>query len=79
MRQTGTCKWFDKEKGYGFIRCTDGTEIFVHFREIRDAGQVRGGKSREHRQLLEGQKVEFDVVAGKEGKGPRAADVAVLS
>lgn len=55
----GTVKWFNPEKGYGFISQADGDDLFVHFSEI----QMDGYKT-----LDEGQKVSFDVVTGRDGK-----------
>ena len=59
---TGTVKWFNPDKGYGFITQENGPDVFVHFNAIQ------GGKS-----LDENQKVEFDVTQGP--KGPQAANV----
>lgn len=67
-RETGTVKWFNKDKGYGFITRDQSGEIFVHYSAIRGAG---------HRSLTEGQRVEFTVVQGQ--KGPQAQDVMVLA
>ncbi len=64
---TGTVKWFDKKKGYGFITRDDGTDIFVHFSAIMSEG---------FKELLEGQKVEFTVEDGQ--KGPQAFQVNVI-
>ncbi len=66
-RVTGTVKWFDGSKGYGFIEREGGADVFVHFSAIRAAG---------FRNLEEGQRVEFTVEQGR--KGPQAADVVVL-
>lgn len=67
-RKRGVVKWFNKEKGYGFIKADDGSpDVFVHFSAIAGSG---------FRNLDEGQKVSFDVEAGR--KGPQAADVSVL-
>ena len=66
-RETGTVKWFNDSKGYGFIQREGGADVFVHFRAIRGEG---------HRTLLEGQKVEFAVTSGQ--KGLQADDVAAL-
>ncbi len=66
-REVGVVKWFDSNKGYGFISRAVGEDIFVHFRSIRGKG---------HRSLREGQNVEFSI--GNSGKGPQAEDIAVL-
>ena len=67
-RISGTVKWFNAEKGYGFLTRTDGgKDVFVHFSAIQSTG---------YKTLAEGQKVEFDVVAGT--KGPAAAGVVVV-
>lgn len=54
----GTVKWFNAGKGYGFIETEDGNDVFVHFSAISGEG---------FKSLDEGQKVEFDVVTGKNG------------
>ena len=64
QRQSGTVKWFNDEKGFGFITPESGPDLFVHFRAI----QGNGFKS-----LKEGQKVVFDVTQGQ--KGLAAANV----
>ncbi|MCI2098983.1 MAG: cold shock domain-containing protein [Succiniclasticum sp.] len=61
---TGKVKWFNAEKGYGFIEREDGGDVFVHFSAI----QVDGYKT-----LEDGQTVEFDVVQGN--RGEQAANV----
>ncbi len=62
---TGTVKWFNEAKGYGFIAQDDGGgDVFVHFRAIQGTG---------FKTLSEGQKVTFDVQQGQ--KGPQAANV----
>jgi CspA family cold shock protein len=61
---TGTVKWFNDAKGYGFITQDEGEDIFVHFSEIAGDG---------FRSLAEGQKVEYDVTSGPKGK--KAANV----
>lgn len=66
-RETGTVKWFNDAKGYGFIQRSSGPDVFVHFRSIRGEG---------HRTLLEGQRVEFTLSQGQ--KGLQAEDVARL-
>jgi cold shock protein len=63
----GTVKWFNADKGYGFIAPESGEDIFVHFSAIQSAG---------YRSLDEGQAVEFDVTSGP--KGPQAANVRPL-
>ena len=63
----GTVKWFNAEKGYGFITGEDGKDVFVHFSAI----QGEGFKSRE-----EGQAVEYEVQQG--ARGPQAANVVKL-
>jgi CspA family cold shock protein len=63
----GTVKWFNAEKGYGFIAPESGEDVFVHFSAIQSAG---------YRSLDEGQAVEFDVTSGP--KGPQAANVRPL-
>lgn len=67
-RETGTVKWFDSGKGYGFITRTMGEDIFVHFRSIK--------KSNGYRSLREGQAVEFTVTKG--AKGPQAEDIHIV-
>ncbi|HGM7288174.1 TPA: cold-shock protein [Stenotrophomonas maltophilia] len=57
-RETGTVKWFNDAKGFGFISRENGEDVFVHFRAI----QTQGFKS-----LKEGQKVTFTVVQGQKG------------
>jgi len=65
---TGTVKWFDEAKGFGFISQADGgKDVFVHFRAIKSDG---------FRTLTEGQNVQFTIEQGN--KGPQAADVIVL-
>ncbi len=66
-RETGTVKWFNAEKGYGFIAREDGGDVFVHYSEIRSSG---------FRSLEEGQKVEFAVTQGQ--KGPQAQEVEIV-
>ncbi|HEX2121262.1 MAG TPA: cold-shock protein [Thermoanaerobaculia bacterium] len=66
MRQTGTVKWFNDAKGFGFITTDGGEDVFVHFSAI----QARGFRS-----LQEGTQVEFDVTEGP--KGLQAANVTI--
>ena len=63
----GTVKWFNNQKGYGFISDEQGNDIFVHFSGIKSDG---------FKSLEEGQAVEFDVVDG--AKGPQATNVTKL-
>lgn len=63
----GTVKWFNAEKGYGFIEGQDGKDVFVHFSAIVQDG---------FKTLDEGQEVEFEVVEG--ARGPQAANVTKL-
>jgi CspA family cold shock protein len=61
---TGTVKWFNAEKGYGFIKQDGGNDVFVHFSAIQGTG---------YRSLNENERVEFDITNGP--KGPNAANV----
>ena len=63
-RITGTVKWFNDAKGFGFISREGGPDVFVHFSAIQGSG---------FKSLAEGDKVEFEIVQGQ--KGPQAADV----
>jgi cold shock protein len=67
-RISGTVKWFNGDKGFGFIEREGGADVFVHFSAIQGDG---------FRNLQEGQKVEFVVEKGP--KGPQASNVTVLS
>ena len=64
---TGKVKWFNSEKGYGFVTNEEGLDIFVHFSAITGEG---------FKTLDEGQEVEFDVVEGD--RGPQAANIVKL-
>lgn len=66
-RETGTVKWFNESKGYGFIARDTGGDIFVHYSGITGSG---------YRVLEEGQRVEFDVGEGR--KGPAATNVKLM-
>jgi CspA family cold shock protein len=63
----GTVKWFNAEKGYGFIQVEGGDDVFVHFSAIQGDG---------FKTLEEGQQVEFDITQGN--RGPQAANVIKL-
>lgn len=63
----GTVKWFNSEKGYGFITGEDGVDVFAHFSQIGGDG---------YKTLEEGQKVSFEVVDG--AKGPQAGNILKL-
>ncbi len=65
--QKGKVKWFNAEKGYGFIESEDGTDVFVHFSAIVMEG---------YKALEEGAEVTFDVIDG--AKGPQAANVSKI-
>ena len=61
---SGTVKWFNESKGYGFLTSDDGSDIFVHYSSIQGDG---------FKTLVEGDKVDFDVEEGQ--KGPKAVNV----
>lgn len=63
----GTVKWFNGDKGFGFISVDGGNDVFVHFSAIQSDG---------FRTLEEGQTVEFEIVEGQ--RGPQAANVVVI-
>ncbi len=67
MNMQGRVKWFNAEKGFGFIGREDGDDVFVHFSAIQQEG---------YKSLEEGQQVEFDIVDG--ARGPQAANVVKL-
>ncbi len=64
---TGTVKWFNAEKGYGFIQREGGSDLFVHYTAIEGSG---------YRSLEEGQAVEFEVTQGP--KGDQAQNVSAI-
>lgn len=64
----GKVKWFNESKGYGFITCEDGKDVFVHYSSIQGNG---------FKTLMEDQEVEFDIVAGD--KGSQAQNVRITS
>lgn len=65
-RIQGTVKWFNSDKGYGFITPEDGADVFVHYSEIQSNG---------FRSLNEGDRVEFEITEGKKGKQASAVTV----
>ena len=67
MATTGTVKWFNSEKGLGFIEVPGENDVFVHFSAIQSEG---------FKTLEEGQKVEFEIVEGQ--RGPQAENVVKL-
>jgi cold shock protein len=64
---TGTVKWFNDAKGFGFIEQESGPDVFAHFSNITGDG---------HKSLVEGQKVEFTVTQGQ--KGPQAENIVTV-
>ena len=64
---TGTVKWFNESKGFGFIEPDSGPDVFAHYSNIAGEG---------HRSLAEGQKVEFTVTQGQ--KGPQAENIVAI-
>lgn len=62
--ENGTVKWFNAEKGYGFIQVEDGDDVFVHYSAIQEEG---------FKSLEEGQSVSFEIIEGE--RGPQAANV----
>ena len=64
---TGTVKWFNEAKGYGFIEQESGPDVFAHFSAIQGSG---------FKTLTEGQKVEFEITQGE--KGPQASNIVPL-
>ncbi len=68
MRSTGTVKWFNDAKGFGFITTDEGEDVFVHYSAIQNSGGFRT--------LAEGAKVEFETTSGP--KGLQAQNVTPL-
>lgn len=70
MSMTGVVKFFNTEKGYGFIKPDDGgKDIFVHISAVQRSGLAS---------LMEGQKIGFELEPDKKGKGPKAVNLAVM-
>ena len=67
MSQTGTVKWFNETKGFGFIEQESGPDVFAHYSAIMDSG---------FKTLTEGQKVEFNLTQGE--KGPQAESIVCI-
>ncbi len=65
---TGIVKWYDEGKGYGFISCNEGNDVFVHHSQVKEKGN--------NKDLHEGESVSFDITDG--GKGPMAVNVQRL-
>jgi cold shock protein len=71
MAMTGTIKFFNSNRGFGFIRPDDGSrDVFVHISVAEEAGL---------KSLIEGQRFRFDVEPDQKGKGPKAVNLAVIS
>lgn len=66
-RMQGTVKWFNGDKGYGFISTEDGPDVFAHYSEIQATG---------YRSLNEGDRVEFTMTQGE--KGPQASAITII-
>ncbi len=64
---SGTVKWFNSDKGFGFITGEDGTDVFAHYSQINSSG---------FKTLEEGQKVTFDLAQGP--KGPQAENIEII-
>ncbi len=63
--RTGIIKWYNQEKGYGFISCDEGDDVFVHHSQVKEKGN--------NKDLHEGESITFDVEKGD--KGPMAVNV----
>ncbi|EHJ00050.1 cold-shock DNA-binding domain protein [Clostridium sp. DL-VIII] len=67
-KTTGVVKWFDAERGFGFISCSEGNDVFVHHSQVKEKGPDK--------ELHENESVTFDIEDGK--KGPMATNVQKL-
>lgn len=67
-KTTGVVKWFDAERGFGFISCNEGNDVFVHHSQVKEKGTDK--------ELHENESVTFDIEDGK--KGPMATNVQKL-
>ena len=65
-RETGTVRWFNNKKGYGFIQRTTGEDVFVHYSAIQAEG---------YRTLAEGQQVQFNLIEGENGLQAQSVEV----
>ncbi|PYE50452.1 cold-shock protein [Deinococcus yavapaiensis] len=65
---SGTVKWFNADKGFGFIQTEGSPDVFAHFSAIQGSG---------YKKLNEGDEVDFEVEAGQRGKGPQAKGIVV--
>lgn len=65
---TGTIKWFDNERGYGFISANQGDDVFLHHSQVKEKGKDKD--------IHEGEEVSFDMIQGE--KGPTAVNVQKL-
>lgn len=65
---TGVVKWFDQEKGYGFISCNNGNDVFVHHSQVKEKGN--------NKDLHEGESITCDIEEG--ARGPMAVNVQKL-
>lgn len=69
MRQTGTVKFYNQQKGYGFIVPDDGgSDVFVHVTAVQSSGME---------ELVEGAKISFETEPDKRGKGPKAVNLEI--
>lgn len=66
--ETGIVKWFNNEKGYGFISCNNGKDVFIHHSQVKEKSH--------NKDLHEGQNVTFDIIENE--KGPQAINLQKL-